>query len=374
MRRLIMFGLVFAFGLAGPQCWAQVPGRQVAAEQEEMASDGLDVAYGNVPGESVVELADFVSGYLADAGTVPDWMQVRLADGRMSRVSVADVFILLARTVSLWQVMGQLPETIPFSPGETNAPVIDPEDVPAGEPDLDTGREISTEQFLAQCAETVRWVDRLHVIPTAVWVEGERLSATEYLAGMAVCIQYAYYEGELYDYLFLPLPGYAPPTGWLERVSGVSGLPSPATEAEPDVLAETMYYEGAEVGETTEPMTNLPLAADQPAVTRPVRAQLMLFPEPGSELAGKVDLVASYAGPPEQFVVFAVDGATRAIVNFPPYSFRWDTSSVSPGLHSVRVTVLGNDDAVLADQISAFTVVMPKAEEAGQNQPDELDL
>ena len=85
-----------------------------------------------------------------------------------------------------------------------------------------------------------------------------------------------------------------------------------------------------------------------------------------------MDLVASYLGPPPRFVVFAIDGAMRAIVNFPPYSFRWDTSALQPGPHTVRIQVLGEEDAILTDQLCGFTVVLPEPKRPEQTFVDDL--
>jgi hypothetical protein len=373
MCRRAVVVLIVALGLAGGVCPAQVQPGEIYSTPGYGPSGTPDDAWRNVPGESVVELADFVSGCLADAGTVPDYAQVRSADGRPRRISGAEIFILLARTVHLWQVTGQLPTTVPLTPDAVRAPVIDPEDLPESTADFSTGREIPTHQFLAQCAEAVRWVDRLHIVPTAVWVEGNRLSAAEYLGGLTICIQYAYYEGALQDSLLLPR--YAPPNTWVARVTRVSSMASPSppapAEHEAGAAPQPTTFEQVQPEEDAPPVTYPSGALEGPALEPVTRPQLMLFPEPGAELRGKVDLVASYRGPSARFVIFAIDGLNRAIINYPPYSLRWDTSAACPGKHTVRVTVLGDEDAVLMDQVSAFTV-QPEAEQEAESAPDDL--
>lgn len=373
MCRRAVFVLVLALGLAGGVCSAQVQPGEIYGTPDSEPSGIPDDAWRDVPGESVVELADFVSGCLADAGTVPDYAQVRSAEGLPKRISGAETFILLARTVHLWQVTGQLPATVPLAPEGVRAPVIDPEDLSESAVDLEAGREIPTQQFLGQCAEVVRWVDRLHIVPTAVWVEGNRLSAAEYLGGLAICIQYAYYEGALQDSLFLPR--YAPPNIWTAgaaRASSVSSASSPApAQDEAAALPLPTTSEQVEPEAEIPAATYPPVALEAPALEPVARPQLSLFPEPGAELRGKVDLVASYLGPSARFVIFAVDGINRAIINYPPYSLRWDTSTVRPGKHTVRVTVIGDDDAVLLDQFSVFTV-QPEAEQEAESPADDL--
>jgi hypothetical protein len=333
-----------------------------------------------VPGEGVVDLADFVSGYLADSGTIPDFMQVQTADGALRRISAAEAFILFARTAHLWETMGGLPETIPLAPDSVSAPLLDPEDLPVGEVDLGEGRVIATDEFLAQCGPTVRWVDRLHTVPTAVTFAGERLSAADYMAGLAVCIQYAYWYGGLEETLFLPW--YGPPQSWVRLyVEQFGGLPAATSEGEAvsaeaageaweePLLEETGWEGAAEQGALPPAQTWAP-AAPAPAYAAP--PELTLFPRSGSTVSGKVDLVASYTGPPARFVTIAIDGATRAVMNLPPYSYRWDTSALARGPHTVRIQVYGDGERVLVDQLCGYTVAAPEPKAQEEEFVDDL--
>jgi hypothetical protein len=203
------------------------------------------------------------------------------------------------------------------------------------------------------------------VIPTAVWVDGERLSAMQYLAGLAVCIQYAYYEGDLYELLFLPR--YAPPESWLGNVSAATASSSPVEV--PRVEEET-ESEAASAAGRLQPWAMAPAA---PAVVATQsRPEVTLFPEPGSELSGVVDVAVSYSGPVASFVTLSVDGMTRFITNFPPYGFRWDTTAVPPGMHTMRVRVYGSENRLLVDQIGAFTVTVPGADELRDEPANDL--
>ena len=364
MIRLGVLGLLFLASFNLSLAHAQVPG--LGAPAEEVApSQMLPAASGNhIPGEYAVELADFIASYLVDSNTAPDWAQVRTSDGSLRRISISDAFSLLARTTYLWQALGHLPEYVPIAPSDLRVPVIDSQDVVASADDLSLARQIPTDQFLAQCAPTVQWIDRLRIIPTAVWVDGERLSATEYLAGLAVCIQYAYYQGDLDSYLLLPR--YGPPRAWAQSAVGVpigtslASLPylmpaaSPGRPSQAETVEEPAAAEGGESG------------YEFPA------PRLALFPEPGSELRGLVNLVAVYEGPPARFVMFYVDGIKRSITNLPPYSCRWDTAEATAGRHSVQVNVLGDDSTVLTTLIGGFTVALEEPETAAVEPSDEL--
>lgn len=366
MSRTVALGLVLAlsFVLALPGL-AQVPGAEALVEPEEAGLDRPAFAGHNVSGDSVVELADFISSYLAETGTMPDWAQVRTTEGNLRSVSASQVFTLLVRTTYLWRALGDLPERIPIAPESVSGPVIELQDVPEEYVDLETGREILTESFLEQCEATVHWIDRLQVIPTAVWVDGERLSAMQYLAGLAICIQHAYYEGYLYE--FIVLPRYAPPESWLGNVS--AGIASSSVVEVPRVEEEA-ESEVASAAGAVPPWTTA-LAAPAVVATHS-RPEIALFPEPGSELSGVVDVAVSYSGPVASFVTLSVDGSTRFITNFPPYGFRWDTTAVPAGTHTVRVRVYGSENRLLVDQISAFTVSVPGADQPSDEPANDL--
>jgi hypothetical protein len=391
-----------------------------------------------VPGESAVDLADFVASSMAATGSAPDLAQVRTSDGELRTMTAAEIFVLLARTAYLWRATGALPETVPITPDQVSPPVLDAEDLVLPPEDLEVGREVPTEQFLSQSAAVVRWADRLQVIPTAVWVDGKRLSAAEYLAGLAVCVSYAYWEGELSDSIFLP--AYAPPTSWAresepyaeaeyaqeeEQPAGEEALyetaeasgygeeeggesageyaaPLEALEGQEEQfpteeeswagegLGEEWWGEeeawgqeyGAGLGEEEEPggyeeETWQDESGEQvweeqypedfeeweePQGPEPeVAPKLMVIPEPGDTVSGIVDMVASYSGPPARFVIFTFDGKVEVMMNTPPYSARWDTSKLEPGVHQVRIQVFGEDEQALIDQTSAYAVVAPAA-------------
>ena len=308
----------------------------------------------------MVDLADFICGVLGDSGLVPDYAQVRTADGGLRRLSAAEAFALLARTAYLWDTVGALPELVPIAPEGVASPELEAEDVPQGEFDAESGRQVPTDQFLTQCGGVLRWVDRLKAIPTAVWVNGERLSAAEYLAGLAICIQYAYWQGDLEDTVFLPK--YIPPQTWLRGVTQ-----SAATEAQGEAgeAEEGVEYAGEGAGEEeagTQEVAPFGLQEEEAAYLE--SPMLTLLPEDKARVSGKVDLLAVYTGPPAGFVIFGIDGVTRAIHNYEPYSYRWDASRASPGPHTLRVRVFDEEGYLLIDQVGSVTVVAAQAEKA----------
>jgi hypothetical protein len=369
MIRRAVLGLVLLLALSPAICFAQAESQTAPAEAEEaLPTFGAHL----VSGEAVVDLADFVSSYLEEAGTVPDMAQVQMADGSMRSLSAAEAFVLLARTAYLWEMGGALPETVPISPDQITPPVLDLEDVIVPPSDPEEGREVPTEPFLGQCPAVVRWVDRLQVVPTAVWVDGQRLSASEYMAGLAICVSYAYWEGELYASVFLP--PHAPPQSWSGETPPVYSEGGSAEEEAWQGAGEEEYgeeYGGEEEGyEEAGATPTEPLYGEAPQPAYEGEPTLAVLPEPGATVSGLVDVVASYAGPPPRFVVFDVDARSSVIINFLPYVYRWDTSALTPGTHTVRVQVLGDEDRVLADQSTAYEVVPPEGEGSSESGDD----
>lgn len=374
--------------LVAGTCWAQAPGLEDSnseATYEEAAPAEAEAPAPAAPnsvaaGDSVVELAEFISTYVSNTGQLPDLVQVRTQSGNLRVLSAAEAFVLIPRAVDLWRTYEEMPETVPIAPAEVTRPDIDPEDVPQGAVDVESGQEIPTEGFLEQTAATVRWIDQLQKVPTAVWVEGTRLSAAQYMAGLAICLEYAYESGELEDTIFLP--AYVPPSTWAASLrttntgeateeqsaeNTADGSDSAEAGAGEEIGAEEVAAEGLETGTggttptaSLRPMTPMAVA-EESAPAPEEKPKLWIFPRPGDKVSGVVELVASYRGPEALFVIFSVDGATRAIMNIPPYSFRWDASALPPGTHTVRVQVIGAENVTLLDQVNTYIVTEPKA-------------
>jgi hypothetical protein len=353
---LVVFVLL---GLLVGWCCAQAPGgeAETAPVAESQTAPLPDLSDQAVTGEAVVDLADFICGCLNDSGAIPDWSQVQTVNGRLRRVSAAEVFALLARTVYLWNDTGELPATVPLAPQEVNPPQLDAEDLPGDQYDPEAGSDIPTEDFLAWCADTVYWIDRLHTIPTAVWLDGQRLSAAQYLAGLAICIQYAYYEGDLLDYIFLPQ--YAPPSMWVGAFQGEVAEEEYAEETSDVEAAASQTLEGEWEEEAPASPAQARALEERAPVSYP-NPTLVLLPEPGQQVSGVVDVLAVYSGPPAGYAMFGVDGQTKAMTNSQPYGYRWDTSTLAPGPHTLRVRFFAEDDTLLIDQVSVYTVTAPK--------------
>jgi hypothetical protein len=137
---------------------------------------------------------------------------------------------------------------------------------------------------------------------------------------------------------------------------------------EESLLEETGWEGTAEQGALPPAQTWAP-AARAPVYAPP---ELTLFPRSGSTVSGKVDLVASYTGPTARFVTIAIDGATRAVMNLPPYSYRWDTSALARGPHTVRIQVFGDGERLLVDQLCGYTVAPPEPKAREEEFVDDL--
>ena len=381
-------------------CRAQTPGldtgsqdenyTEAAPATEENAPAAPAVSNAEATGQSVVDLAKFISAYLADTGRLPDLAQVKTGTGNLRVLSTAEAFVLIARTADLWRTNGERPSAVPITPVDVQRPYLKPEDIPQAKADVSVGQEVSTELFLMQANATVRWVDQQRRLPTSVYVDGERLTAAQYLAGLAICVEYADSQGGLEDTVFLPK--FGPPLGWIETASAAQTAEDGTGEGEEATMesggnsagaaeqgasgqsaSDQAVTENAAPKQPTGLKPMAPLAAEEePGVAPQEKPRLTVFPEPGRTVSGVVELVANYTGPPAKFVVFSIDNVTRAIMNMPPFGCRWDTSALPPGSHSVRVQALGEGNVVLLDQVSAYTVVAPKTKAPVEEQPEEF--
>lgn len=351
MRRLGLLLLLLALCLSLAALVAQAQDdlysdETAAYEEEETAPEEQEVAPISVSGRAVVDLAQSISNAVADLGAIPDWSQITTLQGRRS-LSAADAFILLARTAYRWEVDGDLPARVSLIPGAVSPPVLDDQDFPDAALDLEAGREIATDAFLSQAGECLRWADQFQVVPTAVWVDGERLSAAEYLAGLAICLEYSYYSGYLEETLYLP--DYSPPPAWVEHT---------------ELLAEELGEEAVAEEAVEEDLGIVPPVLALREVPRLVKPTITLLPAPGSKVSGVVDLVVSYSGPPAEFITFAVDGQTKGITNSPPYGYRWNTAQVKPGKHEITVRAFGENAVEIMTQKGSYTVTAPQPEKA----------
>jgi len=371
-------------------CWAQTPGLDTgawdqnyteAAPAAEVSAPAAPVApagsTAEATGQSVVDLATFISAYLADTGRLPDLVQVQTGAGSLRVLTAAEAFILIARTVDLWRTNGERPSVVPIAPADVQRPYLRPEDAPETAVDVTVGQEVSTEMFLMPIDDTVGWVDDQRRLPTSVYVDGERLTATQYLAGLAICIEYADSHSGLEDTIFLPK--FGPPLGWIDAAQ-VSGEGAGEGEEAATESSENSAAGGEQsAGENTAqalPTGLRPMApvavAQEPGFAPEEMPRMTVFPEPGRTVSGVVELVVSYTGPRAKFVIFSIDSATRAVMNIPPFGYRWNTSAVPPGSHAVGVEVLGEGNVVLLNQVSGYIVVAPEVQAPAEEQPEEF--
>ncbi len=334
---VMVLGIAVCVGLA-PRAWSQTSGDA----QLDREAGVIDVT-----GASVAEMAGFIVGVLQESGTVPDWLQVKTTEGRVQRLSAADGFVVLARLMRQWDIDAHLPESVPVAVGAVSPPVLSVADLP-DEIDGDAEpRAVATDLFVAQSAEVVRRLAQFRMLPAAVWVDRDRLSAQDYMAGMAIAIDYAYRNHKVEPAIAIAC--FNPPPAWTAH-----------TELYAEYVEEEVAEGDAGLQEETPTADRglaLPVRVD--ASGSPVGATLSLLPDTKATVTGTIDLVASYSGPAPKFVTFTVDQLVKAIVNTAPYGYRWDTSRLSPGPHRVKVRVLGDGEAEIASVEATYTVAAP---------------
>jgi VWFA-related protein len=105
-------------------------------------------------------------------------------------------------------------------------------------------------------------------------------------------------------------------------------------------------------------------AQQQVPVTVAPAAQLTIKPPAGSEISGRVTLLAELApAAPEAGVVWAVDGQPIGTSTRPPYEIEWDSAAVPPGEHTV--TAEAQDAQGIVGRASQTVRVLPFVPGAG---------
>jgi hypothetical protein len=353
MRRArLLLSLLLVLSLAS-LAWAQEASDQGGASAAELAPDeSAEVTAVTLSGAAVASLAQAVSTRLGDSGSLPEWGRVTLASGTKQQFTAADMFVLFCRAAQGWYENGALPASISITPGSVDPPRLDEQDYPDPQLDLEKGRELSTDQFLSVAGETRRWMEKAQSLPKAVWVGGERLSAAEYMGGLAICVEYAAKQGQLEDTIFLP--DYSPPLSWAEHSDLLAETASEANGGGQGTTGEAPASRGM-----TPPLLDVGTSAQRVA-----KPQVTLYPAGGSKVAGRVDLVVNYSGPPASFITFAIDGKTRAIMNTSPYGYRWNTAEQAPGKHQVTVRAFVENSVEVAAAEATYVVAAPQPTKA----------
>ena len=351
MRRLSLVLFLFLLGLGVSPVWAQydedrTSDQPVALEEEEAMEEEPAPATLAITGASVVALAKSLVTSFGATGAVPDWGQVRTAGGSQ-RISATDVFVVLLRTAQRWDAEGALPATVPLDLGAVSPPRLDPEDLEVGGTAEKAPREIQTELFLGQTGDVMRFLEEGEMVPTAVWVNGERLSAAEYLSGLAICIDYAHTQGTLEDTLYVA--HLTPPQVWIRHT---------------ELLMQSDQLADEATSDTEETGAAVPLLAAPTVAPRPVKPALSIFPKTGARVSGVVDLVVNYTGPAGVYVAFEVDGKAKGVTNAPPFGFHWDTAPYAPGKHQLVVRAQTGGGMEIVSQTATYVVAPSKAQKA----------
>ncbi len=225
MRRLVwLFSLLLALSMApwagAQQATAQNNGT-AAAELAPVAGDETETTTVSVPNTSLTDLVRALCERLGESGSVPEWGRVAVARGERPRLSAADMFVLLTRAAQAWHTDKRIPASISVSVGAVDPPVLDPQDYPKSTVNQDKGRTLDAEQVLSFASDTLHWMEQSGSVPTAVWISGQRVSAAEYLAALAMCLDYAASTGHVGKTLFLP--NYSPPLSWAQHTDLING-------------------------------------------------------------------------------------------------------------------------------------------------------
>ena len=287
-----------------------------------------------VSGSALIALADSLWARASETGAVPDNLPLILPDASQIEVSAALAFNLFLATINLWQTDGSFPASVLLPSTPPAPPQLDPRDIlprPSDPSRLPT-RQLAAASLIAQCPAIAQWAFRVGGLPTAVWIDGERYSAGEFLVAMAQFIQQASRRSAFPASLLIPR--CVAPRSW------PSAGPAASAQAAPPASLPVLV--------TPQP----PGEAAPPAQPR-----FSLLPHTGTKVSGFVDLVGEYSGPPPKFVAFLIDGKDRYLTNSQPYSYRWRLEGVAPGEHRVTARAFGQPDEVLAEASIVLLVV-----------------
>lgn len=340
MKRILLLAIVASFGLAASACVA------AAQSATDTPDDGVPGQV-QLTGVSVADMAQFVAGVASDSGGVPDWAQARTTAGRLQRLSATDAFVALARALAAWDASGQFPESVTIAVGGVTPPVLATGDLPDPKREPLPQQEVVSDLFVSQVTEALRRIDQFHLLPTALGVGGKRLSAAQTLDCLAVVVDYAFRNGKLDEALYVP--DVTPPPMWVAHTSIIAErVPRPASAEEDG--------DDSAAGEASGPLP--PVRAN--VETIPQKPTLTVYPVSG-KIQGVIDIAAGYTGPTAKFILFQLDGQTKAITNTPPYGYRLDTRQLAPGEHKLLVRVLGPDEKEIIRAYATYVVLAPGA-------------
>jgi len=264
----------------------------------------------------VLRVADAVARALATTRRIPAADVVTLSDGNTLALSAARVFVLLTRFLGNGYEQGVTPEYAPVPP-EMAGPLTSPEATTgaAGE------SVISTADLLAQARPTADVAESTANLPSAVWVEGLRLTPAQYMGALATVLQHAASAGEVPQRV--SVGNYLPPLDWTSTPTPGRAPVAPQPRVAPPV--------GAPV--------SAPPTEPAPAAAEPTEPKITVHVPVKPPLSGEVALTVEYEGPPA-FIRVSIDGNARAVSNMVHFTYLWDTRLEPDGSHTLRVAAV----------------------------------
>ncbi len=303
-----------------------------------------------IAAKEVLRVADAVARSLATSGRIPAGEVVTLSDGRTRSLSAAQLFVLLARFLGTGYEQGVSPQHAPAPPD-----IIGP--LEASPATVGTSRQaiIETADLLAQTRATADVAESTGNLPSAVWVQGLRLTPAQFMGAMATVLQHALLQGAVPRQVVVG--NYAAPLDW-SAVPSAAGAPAAESQGP---IAEA----GAGPAEAPS-WARLPAEVADSARSVEPRAQpteprLTVYVPVKPPLSGRHTLTIQYQGPPA-IIRLSIGGRAKAVSNMTHFTYVWDTRLEPDGTHALRV-------AAVDDAERALSTVEANIETANGNLP-----
>jgi hypothetical protein len=279
--------------------------------------------------QSIVQLANQVSHLTNAKRPLPPTFQIDSGNGQIVSIYTSQALGLLAVATDMLRSGTATTATFALPPAQIGWPVD------SGITRRTTSLYISTQQIIDAAHELVNFSAALGAYPSALWVEKDRLSATDLLVGFSTVLQFTAETGQLPSMVHL-VPAIAP-TSWRPPVEKQIG-PSVQARIPPQPPTETSYVK----------------------VTKS-KVTLNLLPEKITTKTGSIEVVAILqpADTTNATVSFLIDGRLCNQSNWPPFSMQVNMNKLSPGKHKLAVKAESADGVLLASKEISFTVANP---------------
>jgi len=276
-----------------------------------------------LPFAAAVEVSRQVYDAVKESRPIPDLFVIDLENGIEGEFSAARALGLVAFAAE--RLLEGNTSELPLPPDNIRAPVsLHDEETTRDDPVT-----VSLTSLLSEGGAILDFAAALETYPSAIWVEGNRLSAAEFMQGVASTFKF------IADYNQMP-----------EQVRIVPCAGASSWELSPQAvpLMEVPDREPASNTSASEDESPAPLLA--------------LYPEPGAVLSGEVTISAALLPPlPDAVISFFLDNKLVYVSNRKPYVLELDTGKLTEGEHKISARADKLDGTFIMEAAAKFNFV-----------------